>query len=197
VTKPAGAGIAISMCRSIIEANGGRTVGTTSTSRLAPSSGSRCRCGSKPTFSDPNYGLANTSDRPIETNHASCCDASQDVSLCAPHQPQLPRRPHAENAARYESPSSCRGRSRRCAHARSSEFGSRIRAFIHERCYTAEGRKKSAIHAFSVQGQDRLQSRNVESQCGGAEVIHSTVESSPSDIVTRFCQGCKPKRGSK
>ena len=60
-----------------------------------------------------------------------------------------------------------------------------------------KGRKKSAIHAFGVQGQDGLQSTKVESQCGGAEVIHSTVEISPSDIVTRYCQGHKPKRGSK
>jgi len=174
------------MCRSIIEANGGRLWGTASMSRLARSSGSRCRCGSKPRFSDPNYGLANTSDRPIETNHASCCDASQDVSLCAPHQP---RRPHAENAARYESPSSCRGRSRRCAHARSSEFVSRMREFIHERCCTAEGQGKEPIHAFSVQGQDRVQSSKVNSQCGGADVIHLAVEISPSDIVTRFLPG--------
>jgi hypothetical protein len=97
VTKPPGVGIAISMCRSIIEAHGGPLWGTTSMCRLAPSSGSRCRCGSKRTFSDPNHGLANTSDRPIETNHASCCDASQDVSLRAPH--VNPATPVTEKAA--------------------------------------------------------------------------------------------------
>ena len=60
-----------------------------------------------------------------------------------------------------------------------------------------KGREKSAIYAFSVQGQDWLQSSKVKSQCGGAEVVHPAVEIAPSDIVTRFCQGRKPKRGSK
>ena len=52
-----------------------------------------------------------------------------------------------------------------------------------------KGREKTAIHAFCVQGQDRVQSSKVKSQCGGADVIHPAVEISPSDIVTRFLPG--------
>jgi hypothetical protein len=50
------------------------------------------------------------------------------------------------------------------------------------------GSEKTAIHPFGVQGQDRLQSSKVKSQCAGADVIHPAVEISPSDIVTRFAR---------
>jgi hypothetical protein len=50
------------------------------------------------------------------------------------------------------------------------------------------GSETTAIHPFGVQGQDRLQSSKVKSQCAGADVIHPAVEISPSNIVTRFAR---------